>query len=102
MVTRFGSYERLPSRVGRPVTQEEVSEAVGVTRTWYALLEGGGAQASAGLAGRLADVFALDIPDWFGLLRRAFPDIGLPSSSMVDVTVNPEILTLTAAPSVAA
>jgi transcriptional regulator with XRE-family HTH domain len=98
-VVRLGSYERLRSRVGRPVTQEEVSEAVGVSRTWYALLEAGAARASAALAGRLADAFALDVPDRLGLLRMALPDIGLPSSSTVDLTANLEILTLGAAPS---
>jgi transcriptional regulator with XRE-family HTH domain len=91
----------LPARVGRPVTQEEVSEAVGVTRTWYALLEGGGAHASAALAGRIADAFALDVPDRLGLLRMALPDIGLPTSTTVDLTANSEILKLPAAPSIA-
>lgn len=41
------------------------------------------------------------MPDRLGLLRMALPDIGIVSSSTVDVTANPEILTLPAAPSVA-
>ena len=37
--SHLGNYERLPKRVGKPVTQEEVAEALGVTRTWYGKLE---------------------------------------------------------------
>ena len=37
--TALGAYRRLPNRIGKPVTQEEMAEALGVTRTWYALLE---------------------------------------------------------------
>jgi transcriptional regulator with XRE-family HTH domain len=83
------------------VTQEEVAEAVGVSRTWYALLEAGGAHASAPLAGRIADAFALDVPDRLGLLSMALPEVGIPTSSPVDLTANPEILTLPAAPNLA-
>ncbi len=72
-----------------------------MSRTWYALLEAGGSHASAALAGRLADVFALDVPDRLGLLRMALPDIGLAGASTVDITANPEILTLAAAPGIA-
>jgi transcriptional regulator with XRE-family HTH domain len=35
----LGGYERLESRRGRPVTQEELAEAIGVSRGWYARLE---------------------------------------------------------------
>ncbi len=35
----LGPYRRLPSRRGKPVTQEELAEHVGVSRTWYGLLE---------------------------------------------------------------
>lgn len=83
------------------MTQEEVSEAVGVSRTWYALLEAGGARASAALAGRLADAFALDVSDRLALLRMALPDVGLPHTSNVDLTANPELLTLVVSPQVA-
>jgi transcriptional regulator with XRE-family HTH domain len=38
---RLGRYERLNSRRGRSVTQEEVAEAIGVSRGWYARLESG-------------------------------------------------------------
>ena len=32
-IRRLGDYERLPVRRGRPVTQEEMAEAVGISRS---------------------------------------------------------------------
>lgn len=37
----IGEYKRLRQRIGRPVTQEEVAEAIGVSREWYCRLENG-------------------------------------------------------------
>ena len=55
--TRFlGKHKRLPCRVGRPVSQEELAEAIGVSRCWYALLERGVAvQPSLSMLDRLAE-----------------------------------------------
>jgi hypothetical protein len=36
---RVGTYARPESRIGRPLTQEEVAEALGVSRQWYGALE---------------------------------------------------------------
>jgi len=37
----IGEYKRRPQRIGRPVTQEELAEALGITREWYCNLENG-------------------------------------------------------------
>ena len=39
----LGRYVRLPARRGKVVTQEELAEAIGVSRVWYAMLESGAA-----------------------------------------------------------
>lgn len=71
----LGSWERLPVRRGRRVTQEEIAEAVGISRNWYRRLESGeAARASAKLLDRLAralqftpeertNLFVLGIPE---------------------------------------
>lgn len=52
----LGSYERLNSRRGRRVTQEELAEAIGVTRGWYARLESGkSVQPSLSVLNRIAE-----------------------------------------------
>jgi DNA-binding XRE family transcriptional regulator len=75
----LGACERLPARIGRPVTQEEVAEALEVSRTWYALLESGTVRASAALANRIATVFALDAIQRLELFRLAVPGLGVAS-----------------------
>lgn len=71
----LGSWERLPVRRGRRVTQEEIAEAVGISRNWYRRLESGDApRASAKLLDRIAralqftpeertNLFVLGIPE---------------------------------------
>ncbi|HYZ17553.1 MAG TPA: helix-turn-helix domain-containing protein [Candidatus Acidoferrum sp.] len=55
-----GTYPRLRNRVGRPFTQEETADALGVSRQWYAALERGSpVRPSAALVDRIATVFAL-------------------------------------------
>jgi len=41
--TALGPHPRLPARHGKGVTQEEIAEAIGVSRVWYAMLESGAA-----------------------------------------------------------
>jgi len=54
---RLGRYERLKSRIGRPATQEEVAEAIGVSRGWYARLESGKPiQPSISMLHRIAEI----------------------------------------------
>jgi DNA-binding XRE family transcriptional regulator len=58
--TVVGVSRRRPDRVGRRVTQEEIAEAIDVSRVWYALLESGKAtRTSLGLLDRLAVAFGL-------------------------------------------
>jgi transcriptional regulator with XRE-family HTH domain len=73
-ITAFGDFARRPDRVGKPVTQEEIAEAVGVTRVWYANLERRvDVKASAALVSRLADVFMLDDAERNALFHAAIP-----------------------------
>ena len=79
----LGEHERTCSRRGRRVTQEEIAEAVGVSRGWYALLESGAPiQPSVPLLDRLAGtlnatpreralLFGLAIPELSTLLFHA-------------------------------
>ena len=75
----LGEHERLRSRQGKAVSQEELAEAVGVSRGWYAMLERGDAiQPSIAMLSRLAAalnatrderraLFQLAIPELYGL-----------------------------------
>jgi transcriptional regulator with XRE-family HTH domain len=71
----LGPYHRVPDRVGRAVTQEEVAEALQVTRTWYAMVEAENAQASAALLDRIGIVFALDAHDRLVLFQLGIPGL---------------------------
>jgi transcriptional regulator with XRE-family HTH domain len=84
----LGDCPRVPARIGRPVTQEEVAEALGISRTWYALLESGGGGTSAALANRVAKVFDLDHAEQFELLRLTLPEFG-PGLFGSDTVPNP-------------
>jgi transcriptional regulator with XRE-family HTH domain len=59
--SHLGPHARHPSRLRKRVTQEEIAEAVGVTREWYAKLESGAAttRASTALLDRLAAALML-------------------------------------------
>lgn len=72
----LGPYLRFPGRVGKAVTQEEMAEALGVTRQWYAVLEADGARASAALLDRLSGVFALSPHERLELFQLAIPEFG--------------------------
>ncbi|HTJ27925.1 MAG TPA: helix-turn-helix transcriptional regulator [Candidatus Limnocylindria bacterium] len=70
----LGVFPRHPSRIGRLVTQEEISEAAGVSRVWYGRLETGAqANVSISLLGRLADVLMLDTTERAALFAAALP-----------------------------
>jgi transcriptional regulator with XRE-family HTH domain len=78
-ITALGDFARRPDRVGKPVTQEELAEAVGVTRVWYAKLERRvDVKASAGLVSRLADVLMLDDAERNALFHAAIPVLRTP------------------------
>jgi transcriptional regulator with XRE-family HTH domain len=70
----LGVHERLNSRRGRAVTQEELAEAIGVSRGWYARLENGAPiQPSVSMLSRLADALAANPGERTTLFRLAIP-----------------------------
>ena len=72
----LGSWRRLPTRRGRRVTQEEMAEAVGVSRNWYRRLEtGAGVRASMKLLDRLASAFAFTPEERTRLFILAIPEM---------------------------
>ena len=68
----IGSLRRRQVRIGRAVTQEEIAEAIGVSRVWYAMIESGRGDVSPRLLPRIADALMLDPEDRLALLRIMF------------------------------
>jgi transcriptional regulator with XRE-family HTH domain len=72
----LGEFPRLPNRIGKRVTQEEVAEYLGISRGWYARFEAGSAAGfSVSLLRRLGDVLLLSEADRVELARLAMPDL---------------------------
>ena len=72
----IGRCQRPLVRCGRRVTQEEAAELVGVSRTWYRLLESGArVRASLRVLERLADVFTLTPDERRELFVLALPEL---------------------------
>jgi transcriptional regulator with XRE-family HTH domain len=70
----LGRYARLPARHGKFVTQEELAEAIGVSRVWYAMLESGTAlKTSSRLLARLAEALGLSDEGRQVLFKLALP-----------------------------
>ncbi len=73
---QLGPYKRLPSRRGRPASQEEIAEAVEVSRGWYGLLESGASiRASPRLLARIAETLMLSEAERAELFRLAIPEV---------------------------
>jgi transcriptional regulator with XRE-family HTH domain len=74
--SRFlGKHPRLPIRVGKRVTQEELAEYLEISRGWYARFEAGApAEFSIRLLSRLADMLLLSAPERAELVRLAMPE----------------------------
>jgi transcriptional regulator with XRE-family HTH domain len=76
-VQQIGPHARPQDRIGRPVTQEEIAEALGVSRVWYATLETGATmRPSVKLLDRVAAVFELDDHDRKLLFSLAIQELG--------------------------
>jgi transcriptional regulator with XRE-family HTH domain len=75
--SRFlGESPRFPTRIGRPVTQEELAEHLGISRQWYARFEGGApAGFSTQLLSRLCDLLLLSASERAEFVRLAMPDL---------------------------
>src|ERR1700738_177882 len=69
-VRELGRHRRLPSRLGKRVTQQELAEAIGVSREWYAVLESAATtRTSTALLDRLSDALMVN-PDERATLFR--------------------------------
>lgn len=78
----LGPYLRPLFRLGRFVTQEEIAEAIGVSRVWYAMLESDAAlRTSPRLLNRLATALALSDQDRDTLFKLALPELS-PSNAV--------------------
>lgn len=75
--SRFlGEHPRLPSRIGKPVTQEELAEHLGISRGWYTRIEAGApAVFSIALLNDLADLLLLSDLERVELMRLAKPEL---------------------------
>ncbi len=72
----LGPFLRLPNRIGKAITQEEVAEAAGITRQWYAMLESDRpVHVSAPLVARIADVLMMEPVERSALFRLALPEL---------------------------
>ncbi len=96
--TTLGCYSRLPCRLGRRVTQEELAEAVGVSRSWYKMLESGvPVRTSLRLLASLSDALMLSPSEKAHLFRLAFPELRvLEMVTRTDATSSEERLTVSA------
>ena len=82
----LGPWKRLPMRRGRPVTQEEIAEAAGVSRNWYRRLESGEAiRASIKLLDRLARVLGFTPEERMALFRLGVPEIAKSTNDLYEI-----------------
>jgi DNA-binding XRE family transcriptional regulator len=73
----LGNHERLNLRRGRRVSQEEIAEAAGVSRCWYALLEAGAPiNPSVPLLDRIADALNATPRERAMLFGLGIPELG--------------------------
>lgn len=72
---RLGKHERLGTRRGRTISQEELAEALGVSRGWYASLERGTIRPSLSLLKRLTVALNASREERITLLQLAIPEL---------------------------
>jgi hypothetical protein len=78
-IAALGPHRRLPSRRGKPVTQEELAEYLGVSRTWYGLLESKKPiRVSLVLLDRLSSALMLTREERARLFALALPELDFP------------------------
>jgi transcriptional regulator with XRE-family HTH domain len=76
-VRDLGPFARHSGRLGKLVTQQELAEAIGVTREWYAALESAAPhRTSTSLIDRLADALMVTAEERARLFRLAVPELG--------------------------
>ena len=72
----LGDFRRLPSRVGKPVTQHEVAEACGISRQWYVLMENDrSVRVSGKVLHRIAETLMMTSAERVTLFRLAVPEL---------------------------
>jgi transcriptional regulator with XRE-family HTH domain len=72
----LGASPRLPVRIGKRVTQEELAEHLGISRNWCLRFEAGApARFSTQLLNRLCDLLRLSLPERADLMRLAMPEL---------------------------
>jgi len=72
----LGEHERLSSRRGKAISQEELAEAIGVSLGWYAMLERGRPiQPSIGMLSRLARALNATRDESVALFQLAIPEL---------------------------
>lgn len=72
----LGPFLRLPMRIGKTVTQEEIAEAAGITRQWYAMMETSHpVHVSTAVLARIADSLMMDRDERSMLFRLAVPEL---------------------------
>jgi transcriptional regulator with XRE-family HTH domain len=73
----LGPYVRLPRQRGKLVTQNELAEAIGVSREWYGELESAAPpRMSTSLVSRLADALMVTQEERARLFHLALPELG--------------------------
>ncbi len=73
----LGDFSRLPSRIGKRVTQEEIAEAASITRQWYAKIENGAMmRISPSVLSRIADALMMTPSERAALFEIALPELG--------------------------
>jgi len=89
-VRALGARLRFPGRIGRPVTQEEVAEAAGVSRIWYGRMESDRARhVSSSVLARIAQALMLDDEERASLFMLSVPDLSpLKLSSQTQAVLN--------------
>jgi transcriptional regulator with XRE-family HTH domain len=72
----LGVCVRAPVRIGKTVTQEEVAEAAGISRVWYATMENDRAtRVSVRVLEELANVLQMEPSEHATLFRLALPEL---------------------------
>ena len=69
----LGCYARVSNRIGKRVSQEELAEAIGISRTWYSIIEVGRVRPSIELVSRICNALMLDEAKRLKLVDLAFP-----------------------------
>jgi DNA-binding XRE family transcriptional regulator len=81
--TALGPQPRPPWRRGKPVTQEEIADSIGVSRNWYGMLESEHPpRASIVLLDRLATILMLSVDERTMLFARALPELDFSQQPM--------------------